>query len=66
MSAQTDVAIRGTRSAGGPGLRARADSVARSAALWVIAAVLVLLAGIVTVLVRGGENTATLHYESTG
>lgn len=66
MSAQTDVAIRGTRSAGGPGLRARAGTVARSAALWVIAAVLVLLAGIVTVLVRGGENTATLHYESTG
>lgn len=66
MSAQTDVAIRGTRSAGGPGFRQRAGGLARSAALWVIAAILLLLAGIVTVLVRGGENTATLHYESTG
>ena len=66
MSAQTDVAIRGTRSAGGPGFRQRAGGLARSAALWVIAAILLLLAGIVTVLVGGGENTAPLHYESTG
>ncbi|SMY12384.1 DUF4350 domain-containing protein [Brevibacterium jeotgali] len=65
MSAQTDVAVRGTRSATGPGFLARAGGVARSSALWVAAAIVVLIAAIVTVLVQGGENTAELHYEST-
>ena len=65
MSAQTDVAVRGTRSATGPGILARAGGVARSSALWVVAAIVVLIAAIVTVLVQGGENTAELHYEST-
>ena len=65
MSAQTDVAIRGTRSATGPGVLARAGGLARSSALWVVAAIVVLIAAIVTVLVQGGENTSPLHYEST-
>ena len=65
MSAQTDVAIRGTRSATGPGVLARAGGLARSSALWVVAAIVVLIAAIVTVLVQGGENTSRLHYEST-
>lgn len=65
MSAQTDVAVRGTRSVAGPGVLARAGGLARSSALWVVAVILVLLAAIVTVLVQGGENTSTLHYEST-
>lgn len=65
MSAQTDVAVRGTRSAGGPDFAARAGGVARSAALWVVVVILLLVGGIVLVLVEGGENTAPLHYEST-
>lgn len=65
MSAQTDVAVRGTRSVTGPGVLARAGGLARSAAVWVVAVIVVLIAGIVTVLVQGGENTSELHYEST-
>lgn len=65
MSAQTDVAVRGTRSVGGPGFAARAGGLARSAALWVVAAIVLLIGGIVLVLVEGGENTAPVHYEST-
>lgn len=65
MSAAVDVAVRGTRAAGGTGFAARAGGLFRSAALWVVAAILVLLAGIVAVLLRGGETTALLHYEST-
>lgn len=65
MSAQTDVAVRGTRSVAGPGVLARAGGLARSSALWVFAVIVVLIAAIVTVLVQGGENTSELHYEST-
>lgn len=65
MSAALDVATRGTSRASSGGLRA-VGAAARSATVWVVAAIVVLLAAIVGfVLSTGGEDTRPLHWEST-
>ncbi|MCK1803900.1 DUF4350 domain-containing protein [Brevibacterium sp. R8603A2] len=66
MSAGLDVAVRGTARAGGPGTWQRVRSGARSSTVWVIAALVVLLAAIVGFLSQTGtEETRPLHWESS-
>lgn len=62
MSAQLDIAARGTRSTSRVPLRARL----RSAAVWIVAAFVILVTVIVLVLLSGDEESAEpLHYDST-
>ncbi|UVI37423.1 DUF4350 domain-containing protein [Brevibacterium spongiae] len=62
MSAQLDVAARGTRSSTRIPLRARL----RSASVWIVAAFVILITVIALVLLTGDdESDAPLHYDST-
>lgn len=62
MSAALDVAARGTRTAPTVGLRARM----RSAGVWIVGAVVVLLTVIVTMLLSDdGQPADPLHFDST-
>lgn len=62
MTAGIDVATRGTRRATTTPLRARL----RSAGVWIVAAVVVLVAVILTMLMTGSrEASDPLHYDST-
>lgn len=65
MSAGLDIAVRGTVRTPSGGLRARLGGAARSASLWVVAGIVVLVTAIVTVLMQGREATRPLHYDST-
>lgn len=66
MSADLDVALRGTARAEGPGTWQRVRSGARSSTVWVIAGLVVLLAAIVGFLAQaGGQETRPLHWESS-
>lgn len=65
MSAGLDVAVRGTERAEGPGTWQRVRSGARSSTVWVIAALVILLAAIVGFLSQtSAEETRPLHWES--
>lgn len=62
MSAQLDVAARGTRSSARIPLRARL----RSASVWIVAAFVILITVIALVLLTGDdESEEPLHYDST-
>ena len=62
MSAQLDVAARGTRSTARVPMRARL----RSASVWIVAAFVILVTVIALVLLTGDEETdEPLHYDST-
>jgi hypothetical protein len=62
MSAQLDVAARGTRSSTQMPLRARL----RSAGVWITAAIVILITVIATLLMTSDNETeAPLHYDST-
>ncbi|WP_181275615.1 DUF4350 domain-containing protein [Brevibacterium oceani] len=62
MSAQLDVATRGTRSSARVPLRARL----RSAGVWITAAIVILITVIATLLMTTDDETeAPLHYDST-
>ncbi|MGO3065931.1 MAG: DUF4350 domain-containing protein [Brevibacterium linens] len=62
MSAQLDVAARGTRSTARIPLRARL----RSASVWIVAAFVILITVIALVLLTGDDESAEpLHYDST-
>lgn len=64
MSAAVDTRIRGMRSAAAAPLRERAGALARSAVVWIVVAVIVLIAAIVLFLSRTPANEKALHYES--
>lgn len=62
MNAQLDVAVRGTRSSSRVPLRARM----RSAGVWIVAAIVVLITVIATLLLTTeSEDDAPLHFDST-
>lgn len=67
MSAALDVAARGAARSGASGSLARLRTGARSATVWVVAALVVLLATIVGFLLSTGtEETRPLHWDATG